>query len=153
MATDPKTLSDPSKLRNLMANAQRNGMKELVFKCQERISELSALGYKEGTEREFWTAIHLQEEWKKEEKGKTIRLSRTRDKIKRVGVLKMVEDLAASKKTSDGFSHLISNGRADLTAEAIVLRNSSQFGPEIISSARMKLEEANVDMSKFDLSP
>ena len=68
----------------------------------------------------------------REQRGKTIRLSRTRQKIARVGVHKTVEDLAMSKKASDGFAILTGAGLADLTAEYLVLTYRDRFSAELL---------------------
>ena len=38
---DPKSFTDPEKLRKLMANAVRLGYDDLAFGCQLRIAELA----------------------------------------------------------------------------------------------------------------
>ena len=144
MATDPDTLSDVAKLRNLLANAEKQGISELAFRCRARIAEVRSQPYSEGIEREFWNAIFIAEEIASQKNGKPTRLSRTRDKVKRVGVLRTVMDLAENAKTSPGFRLLIDARRPDLTAEAIVLRNRSDFSDDQIRASEIKLANAGV---------
>src|SRR5690606_8447911 len=70
---DPKNFDDPDKLRNLMANAHRLGHDDLVLRCQIRIAELGSQQFDDDLEKEFWTAVHIAEEFKTAENGKTTR--------------------------------------------------------------------------------
>jgi hypothetical protein len=144
MAVDPSTLFDPEGLRVLAGRAKERGLEELWFKCLTRIADLAGQKFEPGVEREFWQAISAAEEIRTFENGKPTRLSRTRQKIQRVGVLKTVADLASSPGQSEGFKVLVRGGRQDLTAEAIVIRHSSVFEPGVIEMARKKLADIEV---------
>lgn len=144
MATDPTTLTDPNQLRVLAANARSRGREEIAFACMVRIAELAGQVYDPGIEREFWEAITVAEELRSVENGKTTRLSRTRQKLARVGILATVRDLAKSPKPTEGFRILVDGQRPDLTAEAIVLRYPGQFDANVVDAAKQKLKEAGV---------
>ena len=142
---DPNNFDDPDKLRNLMVNAHRLGHADLVLRCQIRIAEVGSQQFDDELEKEFWTAVHIAEEFKTAENGKTTRLSRTRQKYNRDGAKKCVEDLAIRPDITDGFRILAENGRVDLTFEAVLLRHAGQFDESAISIAKAKLLDNGVD--------
>jgi hypothetical protein len=148
MATDPGTLTDPRLLRGLMKNAGKAGLADLVLKCQVRIAELAGQAYDEELEREFWTAVTVAEEIATQENGKTTRLSRTRQKAKRVGVTQCLVDWALDQKVTQGFLMLVEGGHPDLTGEAIVVRHPAKFPEEAVESARKKLERHGVTVTE-----
>jgi hypothetical protein len=147
MATDPATLTDPQQLRILADNARARGREDLAFTCLVRIAELAGQSYDPGIEREFWEAITVAEELRSAETGRTARLSRTRQKVNRVGVLATVRDLARAPKTTEGFRILVDGKRPDLTAEAIVIRHPEHFDADVIEAAKTKLGEAGVPLA------
>ena len=51
--------------------------------------------------------IHAFEHILSEERGKTTRLARTRQKVARVGVVQTLQDWATSAKSTDGFTMLL----------------------------------------------
>ncbi len=139
MFPDLSKFTDPQKLRTLAANAERLGHSDYAAKCRIRIAELAGQQYDDLLEREFWEAVTCAEEFKTAENGKTTRLSRTRQKHKRVGTHQCLVDWAFDPKTTDGFHILLETGRADLTGEAIVVRHADKFPPEAVASAELKL--------------
>lgn len=145
MFPDLQKFTDPEKLRKLAANARRLGHQEYALQCQIRIAELAGLSYDDDLEREFWTAVTIAEELKTAENGKTTRLSRTRQKHKRVGAKQCLTDWALDPGFTDGFRVLVSNGRADMTGEAIVVRHASKFPPEAVASAQLKLDSVGTE--------
>lgn len=100
-------------------------------------------------EHDFWQTIHAFEYALTEERGKTIRLARTRQKIGRVGIVQTLEDWALSKKTTDGFDMLLERGMPELTGEAIILRHPDAFDLDTQAAARERLKQAGVDVSKM----
>jgi hypothetical protein len=82
-----------------------------------------------------------------EERGKTTRLARTRQKVARVGVLKTLEDWALKSDETDGFKMLLERKMPEFTGEAIVLRHSGRFSPQVVIAARQRLETAGVDVA------
>jgi hypothetical protein len=148
MATDPDSLTDPKLLRGAMKNAEKAGMSDLVLKCQVRIAELAGQAYDEELEREFWTAVAAAEEISTQKNGKTTRLSRTRQKVGRVGVVQCLTDWALDPKVTQGFSILVDGGHSELTGEAIVVRHAAKFSADAVESAKKKLAEHGVDSLK-----
>src|SRR5215207_5267371 len=94
MAVDPTTISDPKLLRNLMKNAEKAGRPDLVLQCQIRVAQVAGQAYDDQLEREFWIAVAAAEEIATQKNGRTTRLSRTRQKVKRVGVIQCLIDWA-----------------------------------------------------------
>jgi hypothetical protein len=139
MFPDLTKFTDADKLRKLMANARRLGHDDYAFECQLRVAEVAGNAYKDELERGFWTAVTCAEEFKTQEKGKTIRLISTRQKHKRVGAQQCLNDWAVAPEVSDGFAVLASHGREDLTGESVVVRYADRFSPAAVASAERKL--------------
>lgn len=141
--------TDPAKLRTLRKNAQRLGVKEVEDAAFQRLIEILPEETPASIEHDFWKTIHAFEEILREERGKTVRLSRTRQKIDRVGVMRTLIDFAISKTPTDGFNMLIERGLPELTGEALVLKHREHFEPAVLASAQSRLEAAAVDLSKL----
>lgn len=84
-----------------------------------------------------------------EERGKTVRLSRTRQKIARVGVMQTLRDLVMSKTPAQGFEMLLERNMPELTGETVVLRHKEHFEAEVDAAAYLRLEAAGVDVGKL----
>ena len=74
----------------------------------------------------------------KQERGKTIMLSRTRQKIGRQGVTACVADLVLGS-ASDGFRMLEEREMLDLSFEAIALKFPEKFEFRVLEAARKRL--------------
>jgi hypothetical protein len=96
--------TDPAKLRTLRENAQRLGVPEVEEAAFRRLVEILPEEAPGSIEHDFWKTIHAFEEILRDERGKTVRLSRTRQKIDRVGVMQTLIDFAVSKAQTDGFN-------------------------------------------------
>lgn len=142
---DPAAFDDPGRLRRIIQNAERLGRPDLVLACQARIAELAGQEFDEPIECEFWEAVTMAEEMRSLANGKTTRLTRTRQKHRRDGALKSIEDLVAKPDPAAGFDILVDASRADLTFEAIALRHPESFAEETLEAARSKLTETGVD--------
>jgi hypothetical protein len=102
---------------------------------------------KPGTvEHDFWQTIHAFKHVLSEERGKTTRLARTRQKVARVGEVQTLQDWATSAKSTDSFEMLLERNMPELTGEAIVLRHARRFAAEVVAAARQRLETAGVDI-------
>jgi hypothetical protein len=145
---DPKTFTDPEKLRKLMANAVRLGYPDLAFECQLRIAEIAGASYKNAVERAFWTSLTAAEEFRTADNGRSTRLLKIRAKHKRVGAQKVLADLMMEDGLSDGFDKFVEHGRSDLTGEAIVLQHEEQFSVDVVNAARKKLLDRGVAMAQ-----
>src|SRR5687767_8544191 len=94
---------DPKLLRTWIENAEKEGDAEIADAALRRLVSLVPGEKKGSVEHDFWQSIHALEFVLSKERGKTTRLSRTRQKIARVGVVQTLKDLALSKKASAGF--------------------------------------------------
>ncbi len=134
---------DEKKLRNWISNANREKVKEVEDAARRRLIEVRALkdidDPNDPIVLDFWKSITALENELSEERGKTTRLSRTRQKIARVGVEKTLADLALQGQPSDGYHLLKARGMLDLSAEAVVLRYPKRFAREVLDAARLRL--------------
>ncbi|RMD91429.1 MAG: hypothetical protein D6811_08945 [Alphaproteobacteria bacterium] len=136
------TLDDPERLRNMIANARRMGSSAVEKAAFERLCELLPEVAPGTVEHDVWKAIHALEEILKEERGKTVRLSRTRQKIQRDGEIKTVADLTLKPEPSQGFLDLAERDLLDLSFEAVVLHHPEAFDEEVVAAARARLAAA-----------
>jgi len=141
--------TDPAKLRKFRENAQRLGVAEVEEAAFRRLVEILPDEAPGSIEHDFWKTIHAFEEILRDERGKTVRLSRTRQKIDRVGVMRTLIDFAVSKTPTEGFNMLIERGLPELTGEALVLKHAGQFEPVVLEAAKSRLEGAGIDSSKL----
>ena len=113
-------------------------MAELALR---RLVEIGAEGEAlAGTiEHDFWRSIISLEALLTEEKGKTIKASYTRRKLKQASVIQTPSDFATKSTPSDGFQKLVENGLVDLTGQAIILRHSHAFEDHVVEAARSRL--------------
>lgn len=144
MSYDVARLSTVKDARAYLENVKRLGRDDLYAAAFRRLCELSGQEHDDPLVLDFWRAIAAAEEVLREQRGKTVRLSRTRQKIARVGVHKTVEDLAMAKEPSDGFAILTEAGLGDLTAEYLVIKHASKFSPGAITAARDRLANARI---------
>ncbi len=139
------TCDDPSKLRTIIKNAHKRGVDALADAAFRRLVSILP-SEKPGTvEYDFWRTIYSFEYVLSEERGRTTRLSRTRQKVQRVGVVQTLIDWALDTKQTEGFRMLLERCMPELTGEAIVLRHPFQFDAAVVSAARVRLETSGVD--------
>ncbi|SNT24469.1 hypothetical protein SAMN04488078_107716 [Antarctobacter heliothermus] len=70
------TSKDPKKLRRFQENAREKGVPEIVEAAFRRLLEILPDEVPGSVEHDFWKTIHAFEEILREERGKTVRLSR-----------------------------------------------------------------------------
>jgi hypothetical protein len=132
--------ADPEKLRQIAANAQRQGNEEVREVARLRLYEVLP-AEKPGTlEHDVWRSIHALEDTLSDERDKTTRLARTRQKIKRDGEVRTAADLIM-KRASDGFYMLIERNLPTLTFEAVALRHPDRFESAVLEAALVRLQE------------
>lgn len=144
--------TDADQLRRFRANAQRMCVAVIADAAFRRLIEILPEQAPGSIEHDFWMTIHAFEEILRDERGKTVRLSRTRQKIARVGVKQTLIDFAISKAPTDGFNMLIERGLPELTGEALVLKHSESFDSEVQAAAKQRLENVGVDVVKLQSS-
>ena len=135
--------SEVAKLQNWISNAEREGATDVANEARRRLIEVEASRCVDDTSDpmvlDFWKSISALEFALTDERGKTIRLSRARQKIARVGVHKTLADLTLQPTPSDGYFLLRDREMLDLSAEAVVLRFPDRFDQEVIQAARARL--------------
>lgn len=144
MPFDVSQLRDAQVARTYLDKVKRLGRDDLYPAAFRRLCELSGQASDDPLVIDFWRAIAALEDFLRDQHGKVVRASRTRQKVERVGVRRTVEDLALSRQESDGFRILTAHGLGDLTAEYLVLKHAGQFSAEAIAAARARLDEAAV---------
>lgn len=140
---------DAGKLRSWIANAQKGNQKEIEEAAFRRLIDILPKEAPGTVEHDFWRTIHAFEHMLSEERGKTTRLGRTRQKVARVGVIETLRDWALASKSTDGFDMLIERNMPELTGEAIVLRHGERFEAAVMAAATKRLEDAGVDVSRL----
>lgn len=143
---------DVGELKSLIKNARDRNVPVVADAAFRKLVSLVP-SEKPGTiEHDFWQGVAAFEYMLTEERGKTTRLARTRQKVGRVGVVETLRDWAQSDQETDGFKMLLDRGMPELTGEAIVLRHPIHFEPPVLASARDKLTRAGVDISALPIA-
>lgn len=135
---------DPDRLRQLMRNARDRDAPTVYDAAFRRLAAILPDEAPGTLEHDFWQTIHSFEQVLAEDRGKTVRLSRTRLKVAKVGVAQTLTDWAAGRDETDGFRMLIERGLTDLTGEAIVIRHAGAFAPEVVAAAQARLDAVAV---------
>ncbi|MCU0881823.1 MAG: hypothetical protein MUF14_04040 [Hyphomonadaceae bacterium] len=97
--------------------------------------------------------IHAIEEVLRIERGKTVRLTRTRQKVAKVGEIQTLIDFATAASPTEGFDALLARGLPELTAEALVLKHAARFEPPVLAAAGARLAAAGVTLPSMQSEP
>ncbi len=135
---------DPEMLRSWITNARKKGDQEIIAAAFRRLISIVPNEKPGSVEHDFWQMVNAFEFALREERGKTVRLSRTRQKVKRDGVIETLKDWATKANETSGFKMLIDLGMPEYTGEAIVLRHPEKFDSETIAAAQRRLAGAGV---------
>ncbi|MEP4380326.1 MAG: hypothetical protein ABJ215_00245 [Alphaproteobacteria bacterium] len=133
-----QSTSDQKSLKTIIKNAREQGAAEVEEAAFRKLISIVPEAEPGTVEHDFWTTVHAFEFALSEERGRTTKLTRTRQKVTRVGVMDTLEDWAFGKQTT-GFDMLVERGMPELTGEAIVVRHSSKFSDEVVAAARQRL--------------
>jgi hypothetical protein len=133
---------DKEKLRNWMANAKTHKREDIYQAAFRQLCRIEGRNIDDPLEAEFAVVMRALEEALSAESGTTKRLSRTRQKLSRVGVRQTLADLAMKPTPSTGFLKLVEFGMArELSAEALVLKYEKDFEPRVVEAARKRLSD------------
>ena len=144
--------TDPEALRTIIKNAQIHNQHSIGLAAFRKLISIVPSERPGTVEHDFWQTVNAFEYVRTTENGKTTRLSRTRQKIKRVAVTQTFKDWALSDKETDGFRMLLDRGMPEYTGEAIVLRHAERFAPDVVEAARLRLTKAGVDVDALPRS-
>ena len=97
---------EPAELRRFMANARELKAKDVYDAAFQRLISVQPSAEVGTVAHDVWRTIYAFEELLKEERGKTVRLARTRQKIQRQGEVKTVIDLTSllSQESQSSFT-------------------------------------------------
>ena len=140
--------NDPKKLRTIEENARKRGADALADAAFRRCVSVLPSERPGTVEHDCWRSIHTLEAVLTEERGKTTRLSRTRQKVDRVGVHRTLADWALARKKTKGFDMLLERDMPEFLGEAVVLRHPDKFESNVLDAARNRLEASGVDIAK-----
>lgn len=132
-------MTDAAKLRSLRTNALRLKQIEVADAAFRRLCEVQPEEKFGTVEHDFWQTIFAFEEFRSEERGRITQLSRTRQKVRRVGVRQTLIDFATSKAPTSGFDMLIERGLPEWTGEAIIIKHAADFDDHVVAAAKARL--------------
>ena len=142
-------LDDPVRLRNVVRNARRTGSTTVEAAAFKRLCKVQPAEAPGTLEHDLWQSIHALEEMLRDERGKTVRLSRTRQKIARDGKVKTAANFTLKPTPSEGFAMLLERGHPELSFEAVVLRHPDAFDDDVRRAAATRLAAFDLDPDQF----
>ena len=137
---------DAEKLRQIAANADKQGNNDVREAARRRLYKVLPTEEPGTLEYDVWQSIYALEDTLSNERGKTTRLARTRQKIKRDKEVQTVADLIL-KRASEGFHMLVGRNLPELTFEAVALKHPDRFEPHVLQAARTRLKEIRYEPS------
>lgn len=141
MLTFIAACGDVKKLRQIAKNADEKGELELAQAARLKLYSILPGEEPNTIQYDVWQSIFALEDVLKQERGKTVLLSRTRQKIGRQGVVQCVADLVLGS-ASDGFRMLQERSMLQLSFEAIALKYPDQFDDRVLGAAKRRLADA-----------
>ena len=131
--------TDPKLLKQWVFNARAKGNAEVAHRARRRLYQVLPSAEPGSLEHEVWASIHALEDLESAERGKTIRLQRTRNLISDVGEQECVERLLLKPTPSSGYDMLLRHDMPDLLFEAIALRHPDRFSARALDNARARI--------------
>jgi len=138
---------NPAELESLIRNATGLGNMVVAEKAFRKRISLVPVETPGTMEHDFWQTVHAFEYALSAERGRTVKLSRTRQKVADVGVAQTLRNWAPGSQEAAGFQMLLARGMPEFTGEATTLRHPEHFEPQILEAARERLTKAGVDLS------
>lgn len=140
---------DAERLAALTRNARAQGAADVADAAFRKLVSLVPAEKRGTVEHDFWQAVQAFEFTLTEERGKTTRLSRTRQKVVKVGVVQILTEWATDAHPTEGFKMLVELGMPELTGEAVALRHTKHFAAPVLEAARQRLTAAGVDLNSL----
>jgi hypothetical protein len=140
---------EPDKLRELIKNARTRKQHDVADTAFKRLVSIVPSCEPGTVAYDLWRTVYAFEHLLTEERGRTTRLARTRQKIARVGEVQTLADWATSSNETDGFRMLLERELPELTGEAIVLRHATEFPPNVVEAAKRRLCNAGVNIDRL----
>lgn len=140
------TSQDPKALRKMADNAKEAGNEIVKEAALRRLYAVSPAAEPGSLEHAVWQSVFALEDALTDERGKTTRLSRTRQKIAREDEVRTVADLVL-KRASDGYRMLIERGWPELTFEAVALKHPDRFDSNVLEAAEGRLSASGVTVA------
>lgn len=137
---------DPAALRRIMKNAKERDADDVYNAAFQRLITVQPSAQVGTIAHDVWRTIYAFEQARTEERGRTVRLSRTRQKIQRDGEVKTVTDMTLKKTPSEGFLMLKERGMLELSFEALVVARAEHFPRNVVDAARSRLETEGMDI-------
>ena len=137
---------EPDALRRIMNNAKQRGGTDVYDAAFQRLISIQPSAQIGTIAYDIWRTIYAFEELLKEERGRTTRLQRTRQKIKNVGEIQTAIDLTLKKTPSDGFRMLKERDMLEMSFEALIVARPYHFPSEVFDAARSRLEAEGMDL-------
>ena len=115
----------------------------LAREARRRAVELRAAahGATKAAEAETLQAVYAYEAVLANQRGKTVRASRTWRMIERHGIIGAVERAVDRKDVTAGYKALIAMGMQDFAFEAVVCRHPEVFSPGTLKRSQERLKE------------
>ena len=136
---------DADRLAALTRNASAQGASDVANASFRKLVSLVPAAQLGTVEHDFWQTVQAFEFTLTEERGKATRLSRTRQKVAKVGVVEILIEWATDAHPTDGFKMMVERGMPDLTGEAVTLRHAASFAEPVLEAARRRLTAAGID--------
>lgn len=140
--------TDAARLRVWVDNLNQQGETELGDIARRRLYVLGVAHPPGSLEFDMWVSIHALEDALLAERGRTTRLTRTRQKIGRDGEHKTMVDVVTAKEPAAGFAMLVERGMTDLLFEAVALRHADRFDETVLAAARLRMEQAAAPLAE-----
>ena len=135
-------LNTPEECEQFALNVA-NSHPELAQAARRRAVELRAALHAatSAAEREALQAVYAYERVLCEQRGKTVRATRTWQMIERHGIITAVERAVNRKNVTAGYKALVEMGMQDLAFEAVVCRHPTLFSSEALKRSQERLKE------------
>jgi hypothetical protein len=130
---------DPLKLRTIAKHARKQGNTDVEKAASLRLYAVLPVEDPGTLEHDVWQSIHALEHSLSNERGKTVRLGRTRNSITKFGEQNTVAKLLLKPKASEGFAMLMERGMPERTFEAVALKHAVRFNEEELEAASTRL--------------